>query len=80
MTDPRDEIEEKLRALGLDPQANPAWQKSGPIDLGKLPALQQQREMFVQIKRLLEAQTAQDQQELLALQEQLARSKRGGGR
>jgi uncharacterized protein YceH (UPF0502 family) len=79
MTDTLEEAKAKLRALGLDPD-NPAWVRSGKVNVGDLPSMQKQREAFTQVKSLLEQQVAQDQQQILALREQLARLKRGGGK
>ena len=79
MTDTLEEAKAKLRALGLDPE-NPAWLKGHKVDLANLPALKKQRESLAKVQGLLEQQVEQDQKQVLALREQLARLKRGGGK
>jgi hypothetical protein len=79
MSDPLEEAKAKLRALGFDPD-NPSWMKSKKVDLADLPMLKQQREMFAKVAELLQAQVEQDQNQVQALHEQIARLKRGGGR
>ena len=79
MTDTLEEMKAKLRALGLDPD-HPAWVSGRKVEVGNLPTIQKQREAFIQVKNLLEQQVAQDQQQVHALREQLARLKRGGGK
>lgn len=79
MTDTLEEAKAKLRALGLDPE-NPAWVQGRKADLANLPALKKQREMFLKVSELLQAQVAQDQKQIHELHEQIARLKRGGGR
>jgi hypothetical protein len=79
MTDTLEEAKAKLRALGLDPE-NPAWAQGRKVDLANLPSLQKQRESLAKVQGLLEQQVEQDQRQVLALREQLARLKRGGGK
>lgn len=79
MTDTLEEAKAKLRALGFDPD-NPAWSQSRKADLANLPVLKKQREMFLKLSELLQAQVAQDQKQIHELHEQVARLKRGGGR
>jgi hypothetical protein len=50
------------------------------VDLANLPALKKQRESLAKVQGLLEQQVEQDQKQVLALREQLARLKRGGGK
>jgi peptidoglycan hydrolase-like protein with peptidoglycan-binding domain len=79
MSESVEQLKAKLRALGLDPD-NPSWVRTNAVDTSQLPSLQKQRETFAKMKELLESQVAQDQQQVFALREQLARLKRGGGR
>lgn len=72
------ELEEKLRALGLDPQ-NPTWVQSGGVDLGKLPVLAKQRELLIAIKDLLKKQLHTDLVKLDEANEALSRLTHGGG-
>ena len=74
-----DELKAKLRELGIDPE-NPVWTKSRTVDLASLPVIQKQREGLAKVADLLEMQVASDEAQIAALQEQLARAKRGGGR
>jgi hypothetical protein len=79
MTDTLEEAKAKLRALGLDPD-NPAWVRGHKVDVASLPSMQKQRDVLDKVKSLLENQVEQDQKQVLALREQLARLKRGGGK
>lgn len=73
-----DELKQKLRDLGLDPD-QPAWAKSKAVDLNQLPLIQKQREALSKVKELLQAQVQSDEEQIRSLQEQMARRKRGGG-
>lgn len=73
-----DELKQKLRDLGIDPD-QPSWVKSKAVDLSQLPIIQQQRDALAKVKELLQAQVQSDEAQIHALQEQMARRKRGGG-
>ena len=73
-----EELRKKLQDLGIDLD-QPSWTKSQPVDLGKLPVIQHQREAFTRVKELLQAQVQNDEAQIHVLREQLARLKRGGG-
>lgn len=73
-----DDLKQKLKDLGFDPE-NPTWKKSKSVDLGKLPLIVSQREAMEKIALLLEAQVASDQAQIVVLEENRARLKRGGG-
>lgn len=78
MSDPKDEILEKLRAAGWDPD-NPEWVQRQKVDLGNLPTLHRQREILRTLETLLQGQVAADLEQMERAREQLTRLRRGGG-
>lgn len=74
-----EDLRKKLAALGID-MSHPSWSDTKTADLGNLPVVQQQRVALAKVRDLLQAQVHSDEAQILALREQLARIKRGGGR
>lgn len=73
-----EDLKKKLAELGINPD-EPQWMGTKSADLGQLPLIKNQRDSLAKVKALLEAQVAGDQEQILRLQEQMARLKRGGG-
>lgn len=71
-------VEEKLRALGIDPK-DPKWFSAKAVDLGDLPTLSQSREALSSLEKILETQLQSYQDQLIQLREAQAKMRRGGG-
>jgi len=70
----REELLEKLRSGSID------WKRSGPTNLGDLPALAKQRELILYLRKELETMLESDLELLEREREKLDRIRRGGGK
>jgi hypothetical protein len=74
-----DDILQKLREAGLDPE-NPQWVQKKDVDLSRLPSLARQREILQNLEKILSQQLNTDLDQLEQARENLAKLRRGGGR
>ena len=77
MIDP--EVLAKLKALGIEPDSAPTWLETQPLDAAKLPSVQRQRDLLVQLRDTLKAQLDEDLTKLEQAHIDLERVKNGGG-
>jgi hypothetical protein len=73
------EVLAKLKALGIEPGGAPTWLETQPLDAAKLPSVQRQRDLLVQLRDTLKAQLDEDLTKLEQAHIDLERVKNGGG-